>query len=292
MSSPKRRKKIPEPGESLCNDTATTEQRHREQRRETQAKYRQYVFCWIDLFLRQTTIQTTRNPREAKAAHGKTAVRHPDQGKHPTQAHQGQRQKPGVVNGICRSKSSPLSWSTARLIQMLLWTHWTLGPTPNHNSAVAGLTSAERFALDALSELRQGPDPQEAATAAAFVDPMTEHSLSSVAAAHEEPVRMQKENIYSRRSKPLPGSITFVQAVQLKAYKLRKPTKFPEDFNVDPPLPEGPFLSSARWHVIFEWRGRLTDDFDQEWDATVRRELAEDALQRRLLHQVEYHDIA
>ncbi|KAF8162255.1 hypothetical protein K438DRAFT_1775961 [Mycena galopus ATCC 62051] len=125
---------------------------------------------------------------------------------------------------------------------------------------------------------------------ATFVDPMRSNSpsrASSVAAAHQEPVRTRyQETFVSRWSKPLPRYVTPETALQKK---MRRELGILEDFyGINPPLPsEGPFLSSVRWSAVSEWRQQLTD-FDEDWDVPVRRELAEDALQRRLLYQAKF----
>ncbi|KAF8187856.1 hypothetical protein K438DRAFT_1764566 [Mycena galopus ATCC 62051] len=287
MSSPKRRKrKKTQPDESAFDDAAAHEAHQREKRRKDQAKYRQRP--------------EYQEKQRILMAQRRAAVK----------ARRRQWDPPKKL------KSPELAEPSENGSHDSVETLDPYADSNNRNAAVAGLTSAEWCALEVLSELRNGtsepvdPNGQMPAT---FVDPMRSNSpsrASSVAAAHEEPVRTRyQETFVSCRSKPLPryvtpetalqkkmrrelgilGSLSHIQAVQLQAFKLRKPTKYPEDFyGINPPLPsEGPFLSSVRWNAVSEWRQQLTG-FDEDWDVPVRRELAEDALQRRLLYQAKF----
>ncbi|KAJ7817177.1 hypothetical protein B0H14DRAFT_2602183 [Mycena olivaceomarginata] len=117
---------------------------------------------------------------------------------------------------------------------------------------------------------------------------------SSMAAVHEEPVQPPNEQPrwITRRHTPLPGYVmpetslqkkmrrelgtvsplTPIQVVQIKAFKLRRLSKYHEEEEPATPRP-GPFLSTARWESIC-------------WDAPVRQEFAEEALRRWTLSQM------
>jgi hypothetical protein len=87
-----------------------------------------------------------------------------------------------------------------------------------------------------------------------------------------------------RRELGTVGPLTPIQVVQIKAFKLRRPSKYHEE--EEPATPRsGPFLSTARWESIREWKRQLTT-FDKAWDAPVRQEFAEEALRRWTLSQM------
>ncbi|KAJ6517352.1 hypothetical protein C8R47DRAFT_1063044 [Mycena vitilis] len=73
------------------------------------------------------------------------------------------------------------------------------------------------------------------------------------------------------------GPLTDVQQAQITAFELGEVFCMDE---VDPPAPSvGPFLSSARWDMICDWRWH--PEYDTDWDLAVRRAFAETALMRR-----------
>ncbi|KAJ7835678.1 hypothetical protein B0H14DRAFT_2590148 [Mycena olivaceomarginata] len=189
--------------------------------------------------------------------------------------------------------------------------------TESHNSgdeseskSNASFTSAERFALGILAELKyalhtylrprfsENPMPAQLLdTTTGFevggIDPESHPTdgdiqmrysspsdASSVAAVHEEPVQPPNEQPrwITRRHTPLPGELgtvgplTPIQVVQIKAFKLRRPSEYHEEEEPATPRP-GPFLSTARWESI-------------RWDVPVRQEFAEEALRRWRLSQM------
>ncbi|KAJ7801658.1 hypothetical protein B0H14DRAFT_2615096 [Mycena olivaceomarginata] len=75
-----------------------------------------------------------------------------------------------------------------------------------------------------------------------------------------------------RRELGTVGPLTPIQVVQIKAFKLRRPSKYHEEEEPATPRP-GPFLSTARWESI-------------RWDVPVRQEFAEEALRRWRLSQM------
>ncbi|KAJ7792840.1 hypothetical protein B0H14DRAFT_3498761 [Mycena olivaceomarginata] len=195
---------------------------------------------------------------------------------------------------------------------------------------IASITPAERFALGVLAELERGEEPvapgllDTTACIDIDTDGTTDDDMqmrhpspsqaSSVAAVLKEPVQPPNEqpDWITRRHRPLPayvtpetplqkkmrrelgtvGPLTPIQVVQIKAFKLRRPSKYHEDEeeeNAVAPAPDlGPlsYLSTARRQSIREWRRQLKT-FDMVWDAPVRREFAEEALRRRKLLEVD-----
>jgi hypothetical protein len=130
---------------------------------------------------------------------------------------------------------------------------------------------------------------------------------SSLGAVHAEPIRPPRGGgRWLTRDTPLPGFIapetplqkrmrlelgevgplTAIQEAQIAAYRLRRRIRYhadEENLSDSEPAPP-PCLSHGRWERICEWRRALPlSDFDTKWDASVRRELEQEALRQRAL---------